>query len=73
VIDDALVAFVKTTGAFLKLIFTKEPKKREIQQDTHCISGALKKKFFFRKYFGTFTYKTESYTPTNALPYTIKY
>jgi hypothetical protein len=46
VIDDTLVAFVKTTAAFSKLIFTKEPKKREIQQDTPCISGTLTKKFF---------------------------
>ena len=52
-IDDALVAFVKTAGAFSKLIFTKEPKKREIQQDTPCISGTLTKKIFWKLYIQT--------------------
>jgi len=47
VIEDVLVAFVKTAEASLKLIFTKEPKKREIQQDTHTAFPYIDKKILF--------------------------
>ena len=59
-IDDVLVAFVKTTEAFLKLIFTKEPKERKIQQDTRTHTALpvhWQNNSFFSKYFGTYTYK----------------